>query len=195
VTRVSDPLDLRASDADRERTIAHLRAASGEGRLTFEELADRVERADGARTAGELAELTADLPEPSRPLSPAAAEPRQRSRWVVAIMSGADRRGRWRPDRRTNVVAVMGGADIDLREAVIDQPEVEINAVTVMGGIDVIVPEDVDVEVTGFALMGGNSSPRDAGPRHPGAPVVHVRAFSLMGGVDVKRRGPRQKRT
>lgn len=106
-------------------------------------------------------------------------------------MSGAVRRGRWRPDRRTNVVAVMGGADIDLREAEIEAPEVEIVAVTVMGGIDVIVPEDVEVEVTGFALMGGNSSPRDTGPSHPGAPVVRVRAFSLMGGVDVRRRGPR----
>jgi hypothetical protein len=109
-------------------------------------------------------------------------------------MSGADRRGRWRPDSRTNVVAVMGGAGIDLREAVIDAPEIEILAVSVMGGIDVIVPEDVDVEVSGFALMGGNSSPRDAGPGHPGAPVVHVRAFSLMGAVDVKRRGPRERR-
>ena len=189
---MSDPLELRASDADRERAIAHLRSASGEGRLTFEELSERVERADAARTAGELAELTADLPAPTRVVD--APAQRKRSRWVVAIMSGADRRGRWRPDRRTNVVAIKGGADLDLREAVIDQPEVQILAVTLMGGIDVIVPEDVDVEVTGFAIMGGNSSPKEAGPGHPGAPLVHVRAFSLMGGVDVKRRGPRTKR-
>lgn len=76
----SDPLELRASDADRERTIARLRAASGEGRLTFEELAERVERAEAARTGGELVELTADLPEPRRAV--AAPEPRTRSRWV-----------------------------------------------------------------------------------------------------------------
>ena len=55
-------LDLRVSDADRERTAARLRDAAGEGRLDVAELDERLERAYAARTRGELAELTADLP-------------------------------------------------------------------------------------------------------------------------------------
>jgi Domain of unknown function (DUF1707)/Cell wall-active antibiotics response 4TMS YvqF len=185
---MGDSPELRVSDADREATVAILREAGGEGRLTFEELAERVERADAARTASELEALTADLAA-SRPRPPAA--PRKEKRWVVAVMGGAERKGRWRPAARMNVVAIMGGAAIDLRDAEIDAPEIEITAVTVMGGIEIIVPEGVEVDLNDFALMGGNSGPKDA-PVPPGAPVVRVRAYSLMGGVAVSRKKPRR---
>jgi hypothetical protein len=43
------------------------------------------------------------------------------------------------------------------------------------------------VELTGFAVMGGNDLRlQDAAPPQPGAPVVRVHAYSLMGGTDVK---------
>lgn len=183
--RVSERPELRVSDADREATVALLREAGGEGRLTFEELADRVERADAARTAAELEALTADLARRRPP-----AQPPKEKRWVVAVMGGAERRGRWRPSTRMNVVAVMGGAAIDLRNAELDAPEIHITAVTVMGGIEVIVPEGVEVDISDFALMGGNSGPKDT-PVAPGAPIVRVRAYSLMGGVAVSRKRPR----
>ncbi len=59
---MSQPPELRVSDADREATVVRLREAGGEGRLTLEELAERVERADSARTRADLDALTADLP-------------------------------------------------------------------------------------------------------------------------------------
>jgi Domain of unknown function (DUF1707)/2TM domain len=62
--------ELRASDADRDRVAERLRAAAGEGRLTPEELEDRLERALSARTEGELGPLVADLPGPPRPRPP-----------------------------------------------------------------------------------------------------------------------------
>lgn len=54
--------DLRASDADRERTADELRRHAGDGRLDPQELDERLTRAYSARTSGELAELTRDLP-------------------------------------------------------------------------------------------------------------------------------------
>jgi hypothetical protein len=177
--------DLRVSDADREAAVARLREAGGEGRLTFEELAERVERADAARTASELESVTADLPA-ARP----GRSPRKERGWVVAVMGGAERKGRWRPARRTNVVTVMAGAALDLRHAEIEGAELEIIAVSVMGGIEVTVPEGVEVELSGFALMGGNSGPKDAAVPQ-GAPIVRVKAYSLMGGVGVTRKRPR----
>jgi hypothetical protein len=87
----------------------------------------------------------------------------------------------------------MGGAALDLRHAEIDGGEIVINAVSIMGGIEVVAPEGVDVELSGFALMGGNSGPKDAGPVPAGAPIVRVRAYSLMGGVGVSRK--RQRRS
>jgi hypothetical protein len=54
--------ELRASDADRERSVAALRHHAAAGRLSIDELDDRSERAYAATTLGELATLHADLP-------------------------------------------------------------------------------------------------------------------------------------
>ena len=56
--------ELRASDADRDRVAERLRSAAGEGRLSSDELEERLEAAFAARTDAELAPLTADLPAP-----------------------------------------------------------------------------------------------------------------------------------
>jgi hypothetical protein len=183
--RVSDQPELRVSDADREATVSRLRTAGGEGRLTLEELAERVERAEAARTRGELDALTVDLPAGAR--APVEHKPRG---WIVAVMGGAERKGRWVPARRTTVVTIMGGADLDLRDAQIADV-VTITAIAIMGGVDVIVPDGVAVEMSGFALMGANDTPRETAPPPPHAPVVRVRAFALMGGIDVKRKARR----
>ncbi len=78
------------------------------------------------------------------------------SSFVLGVMGSGDRRGRWRVPARMTVVNVMGGADLDLREAVLDGPEVEITVWSLMGGSDIVVPEGVHVELGGFAVMGGN---------------------------------------
>jgi hypothetical protein len=59
---VAGNLDLRASDADRERAATALREACAEGRLSVDELGDRLGVAYGARTLRELDALRADLP-------------------------------------------------------------------------------------------------------------------------------------
>jgi hypothetical protein len=190
---VSEHPELRVSDAEREATVVRLREAGGEGRLTLEELAERVERADAARTRGDLDALTADLPASTMPTTVLPDTPRKERRWIVAIMGGEQRKGRWRPSRRTNAIAVMGGVDIDLREAELADGA-EILAIPVMGAVTVTVPDGVSVEMSGFALMGGNSGPDDKVLPLPNSPIVRVRAFSLMGGVVVERKKPRRRR-
>lgn len=56
---------MRISDSDRDRVAAQLRDYYAEGRLTSEELDERVTAALSAKTAGDLRRLTADLPNPS----------------------------------------------------------------------------------------------------------------------------------
>ena len=70
-----DPPDVRASDAERERTAGRLRRAATEGRLSVEELDERSARAYAARTRGELAELLADLPGAATVVRPAPPPP------------------------------------------------------------------------------------------------------------------------
>jgi hypothetical protein len=179
-----------ASDAERERVALVLRDAAAEGRLTLEELSDRVAAVYSSRTSTELDALTGDLPKLATVT--ALPERRSRTRWVVAVMSGATRRGRWRAGERCVSVAVMGGCQLDLRDAEITGPRLTIDAVAVMGGVTIIVPEGIEVEVSGLSLMGGKDVRVADVPARPGTPVIRVRALSVMGGVAVKSKPPRR---
>jgi hypothetical protein len=197
----ADRRHLRVSDADREQTADLLRQAAGDGRITFDELDQRLEAAYAARTYGDLTEVTADLPAageqaPGQPAGlpgtapgrfPAArigGEPG--SGMSVAILGGVDRGGTWVVPPRHSVVAVLGGVQLDLRQARFSQREVTIDVFTLMGGVDIMVGEDVDVDVSGFGIMGGFDH-RATGPGLPGAPRVRVVGLALMGGVNVRR--------
>jgi hypothetical protein len=182
--------DLRASDADREHVAEVLRHAAGEGRLTVDELDERIDRAFTARTQGELAELTTDLPAathaaaaPALPVKPGEGG----RRWLVSIMSGHDRRGHWRLGERLTNVNIMGGSDLDLNDAELSARETTIRVISIMGGADIRVPEGLDVRVSEFAFMGGNDVKLGSERPAPGGPVLHLKLFSLMGGTDVKR--------
>jgi hypothetical protein len=195
-------LELRASDTDRERVADQLREAAGHGRLTMDELDERLERAYAAKTYAELEPLTRDLPASgtAMPLpAPASATGSGMARiggtpgskrWSIAVMSGSTRRGRWVVPRRYNAFAFWGGVVIDLRDASFAERETVIRASAVMGGVEIIAPEDVDVHVEGFGLMGGyddvTSSQLDAPP--PGAPIVRVTGIAFWAGVSVRRK-------
>jgi class 3 adenylate cyclase len=183
----ASPLVL-ASDAERDRVALVLRDAAGEGRLTLEELSERLGWVYESRTSTELEVITRDLPEHA---AASGAPQRKRRRWVVAVMSGARRKGRWRPDERCVALAVMGGCKLDLRDAEIQGERLDITAVSIMGGVKIVVPEGIEVDVGGVSIMGGKHvKVRDLPPR-PGTPVIHVRVLSLMGGVEVASRPSR----
>ncbi|ROP52925.1 DUF1707 domain-containing protein [Streptomyces sp. PanSC9] len=202
--------DLRASDADRERVAEVLRDALAEGRLDMEEFEERLEAAYKARTYGELTPLTRDLPAAGAavpaPVSFAKA-PAEQGGWAgrivggggtstggFAVMSGFERKGRWTMPRRFNAFVLMGGGEIDLREADFADREVEINVVAVMGGVQVVVPPGVEVVVRGVGVMGAFEHPRDDGPPEPGAPRVVIGGFAFWGGVGVERKVTRAER-
>jgi class 3 adenylate cyclase len=180
------------ADADRDRTVVLLREHVVDGRLTLDEFSERVGLALQARTRGELNVAMSDLPTVAAPQEEAGR--RRARRWFVAFMSGSSAKGRWRLSGKTTAVAVMGGCDMDLRYAEIDGPEVVITAFAFWGGINIIVPEGIDVELEGISIMGGrNLRLRDV-PIVPGSPRIRVRGFAIMGGIDVKSRGPRKGR-
>ncbi|KOX13575.1 DUF1707 domain-containing protein [Nocardiopsis sp. NRRL B-16309] len=207
-----EPSRMRASDADRDSVAHRLREALAEGRLTPDEHSERLDAVYGAKTLGELVPLTEDLPAPDSGRSPSPlpgdfhsprpvygsgrvvdAEPT--STVAVAVMGGADRSGGWVVPANFFAGAVMGGVELDLREARFTQRECTIWAGTVMGGIDITVPDDVQVRVHGLPVMGGfGSTGALPSVMDPQAPIVHVRGLAVMGGVDVKyRRRKHQK--
>jgi Domain of unknown function (DUF1707)/Cell wall-active antibiotics response 4TMS YvqF len=191
--------EQRISDADRGRVIDVLKTSCSEGRLSLDEFSERVGAIWAAQTVSQLSIVLADLPHPFGPdltgvvaapgpgLSPApSAAPA--TRWTVAVMSGSRRRGRWRLRHQTNAIAIMGGCELDLRRAEVEGPEIIINALAFMGGIDIIVPEGIEVELSGIGLMGGKEARIADVPILPGSPIVRVRALALMGEVTVRSR-------
>ena len=178
---MSDPPAIRVSDAERDRTVGILRDHAAAGRLTLEEFADRAGRALEARTADELQPLTRDLP------ASEAAPVRKQRRWHVMPIGGIQRRGRWRVPDRLTMVGVIGGADLDLTGAELTGDEATIDAFWAIGGIELTVPDGIDVEVSGFTLIGGVD---DQGRRQllPGSPRIRVRQFGLIGGLSIRRR-------
>jgi Domain of unknown function (DUF1707)/Cell wall-active antibiotics response 4TMS YvqF len=179
---VSDELDVRVSDAERERVALSLREHCAAGRLTLEELSTRLDEAYRARTGAELEAALRELP-----AQPATRSRRSPKHFSIAIFSGVERKGRWRVPRRSFSLSLFGGTDLDLRHAEIDAETVTIFVVAIFGGTDLYVPEGVDLDVGGFALFGGLDEHGGDAPAPVGAPLVRVRALALFGGADVWR--------
>jgi Domain of unknown function (DUF1707)/Cell wall-active antibiotics response 4TMS YvqF len=182
---------LRVSDAERDVVLRTLGDNAAVGRLTLDELEDRSGRALTARTRGDLATLTSDLPAQGLP-SPAPSR-KTPVRWMVAIMGGSHRRGRFRAVGRINAVAIMGGDEIDLRGAEIEGGELTVNLYTFMGGANIYVPDSVDLEVRGFSFMGGHEEIGSERPPRPGAPSIRIRVYNLMGGASIYRLPPQAR--
>ncbi len=176
--------------------------------ITVEEFEQRVDVAHRTQDPAELARLTADLPALQATTQPplpeadrlilrgaqALAGAVRESQTLIAIMGGVERRGLWTPARRTAVIAFMGGAELDFRDARFAPGVTEIFIFTMMGGVELIVPPDLPVDTSGIAIMGGFEH-RDQHTQHiPAAgadrPMLRVRGFALMGGVDVQVRLP-----
>ncbi|MFD0684652.1 DUF1707 SHOCT-like domain-containing protein [Actinomadura fibrosa] len=191
--------EMRASDGDRERVAQVLRDAAGEGRLTLDELDQRLDAVYAAKTYADLEPITRDLPVPATAADPTApravrygpAPDAPSWTWGVAIMSAFKRTGVWNVPRRFTAFAFWGGGKIDLRDARFAEGEVRIRALAVMGGVEIIVPDDIAVHVTGIGIMGGFDHGA-SGPGVPGAPRVVVSGLAFWGGVDVKRKGRRK---
>jgi hypothetical protein len=178
---------LRISDAERERAVRLLGEHHAVGRLTYEEFVERMDRAYEARTHEQLDGLTADLP-----ATPAPQARPQKRRWLVSVLGGNERAEDVAQDE-TVILDVMGGSDLDLRGASFPAGEATVTAIAIMGGSTIWVPEGARVELSGFALMGGNSNrvPKAAAAS---GPLVRVKAWSLMGGVDVRSGSRRSER-
>lgn len=181
------PTPMLASDAERERSVALLRDAVGEGRLTLEEFTERVGLAQAARTDQELAGLARDLPaDPATSAPPAAASEVHR-----AFCSHVIRTGPWSLPAHSSWRSIFGTIDLDLRQARLAGAETVLEVFNLFGTVTLIVPEGVEVVVRGGGLFASQKIesperlPIAGGPRltidarGPGG-TLHVRTRSTL---------------
>jgi len=104
---------------------------------------------------------------------------------AVAVMSGVKRRSSSRDFRGGDLIAVMGGAVVDLRGAAIASGEAQLEVFAMWGGIEIFVPEGWAVEVRVFPFMGGVEDKTER-PTAEVPPRLVVRGLVIMGGVEIK---------
>ena len=117
--------------------------------------------------------------------------PMSGKRRLLALMGGVSRRGPWSPSDSSRVYAVMGGVELDFREAELPPGVTDIKVRVFMGHVEIIVPPEVDIEADGLALMGGFGEYSQTGDlTNPDRPILRITGFSVMGGVSIDTRLP-----
>ena len=108
----------------------------------------------------------------------------------TAVMADCTRRGAWLVPEHHTVFSMMGSVTLDLREATFAAREVTITANAIMAGVDIVVNPYTRVVVHGAGVMGEFKEARSkvAAELAADSPVVHVRGFALMAGVNVRRK-------
>jgi hypothetical protein len=183
--------ELRASHGDRDRVVELLRVAAGDGRLTAEELDERLEVALTARTYGELAALTTDLPAVP---GFAADAPAMKPKDVVHIdcRSGNVRRnGRWMVPQRMQVQVTSGNVTLDFTEAVLSQPSLQIDAEVRSGNLTLVTKPGIVVDADDVAIRSGNVKVRE--PWAGRLPVtLRIDVSGKVGSGNITARPPRR---
>lgn len=192
---MSDPIPQPVPlEQTRERVVAQLIEHFAVENLDDRGLEERLTQAYQLTTPAELQALVADLPVvqvavPAGAVStaPARTDYVSERQVVAALMGGAERKGVWTPPQELWVVAVMGGAELDFRQARFGPGVTEVNCFVLMGGVEIVVPPGVQVELNGLAIMGGFGQTGSAAPETDrDAPVLRIGGFAMMGGVDVQ---------
>jgi hypothetical protein len=153
--REVEPSELRASHEDRDRVVELLRVSAGDGRLTAEELDERLELAMTARTYGELAKLVVDLPAAGS----VPSVPAPRAKDVVRIDCGsghARRDGPWVVPQRIEARVRSGSLKLDFTHAVITQPSLQLDAEVRSGHLILITKPGIVVDTDDVTVRSGH---------------------------------------
>lgn len=181
-TDASPPADgVPAQPIDRSGAIALLTRHATGGELTLDEYAETAAAIEAATDPEQLQQATARIAhEPPTPVPTPG-------RTLVGVFGGTDQRGRWRLPRRLRILAVFGGVSADLGSAQVEAPISTITVFAALGGVSLTAPPGVSVQLSGASLLGGKADKRPVGPPLPGSPLIHVRAYTLLGGVSIER--------
>jgi hypothetical protein len=190
-----DDPHARASDEERGRAARLVQGAMGDGRLTPVQGEERLAGIAAAEHRDELRAFTEDLEASPPPhgedgTGPPPATGAEAPTSSVSLLRATVRRGEWAPGPEHTVLAFMGGAQLDFRDARLDPRGTTVRVFAIMGGVVIIVGPDVEVRCDGRGAMGGFadlSGPPTTPSPFP-APPLHVTGAAIWGGVEIRRR-------
>ena len=186
--------ELRASHTDRDRVVEMLRVAAGDGRLTAEELDERLEAALTARTYSELAVLTTDLPAAPTGASASLATPEAKDLVKIDCGSGSAKRdGHWVVPQRIDVRVTSGSVKLDLTKAVISYPVLTLDADVKSGSLTLVTRPGVIVDADDVTVRSGSVKVKThRGRDAAAAPVLRVQVAGKVTSGSLTARPPRR---
>ncbi|WP_337796846.1 DUF1707 SHOCT-like domain-containing protein [Kribbella sandramycini] len=195
---VDPALRRRVSDLEREQVADVLREAAGEGRLSYDELDERLETLYASKTYGELITLTADLPNglaaPDPAPQPGADVVLLTGPVINAFLGDAKRQGNWQAPQRQEVNAVLGDITLDYTEATLPFDDIYVDVKSILADVKIRVPADAVVLIDSNPILGNvseQSAPLAAAPAPNAHPkTFHIRGTAILGDIKIKR-GPR----
>jgi DUF1707 SHOCT-like domain len=182
--------ELRASHEDRDRVVEMLRVSAGDGRLTAEELDERLELAMTARTYGELAGLVADLPAAGSVAGPPAPRVKDVIRFDCSS-AHAKRDGRWVVPQRIEARVRSGQLKLDFTQAVITRPSLQLDADVRSGHIILVTMPGIVVDTDDVAVRSGQVKVR-APWGHDVPEVLRIEVTGKVGSGHMVARPPRR---
>jgi hypothetical protein len=188
---VAVPGELRASHEDRDRVVEVLRVAAGDGRLTAEELDERLELALTARTYQQLDALTKDLP-----AAPGLGGPPPKPKELVRIechSSAIKREGPWVVPERMEVRVTSGSVILDFTQAVITSPSLLIAAEVGSGSLILITKPGIVVDADEVSVHSGVVKVRPPSD-HPVPDILRVQVSGKVASGHITARPPRGRR-
>lgn len=102
-----------------------------------------------------------------------------------SFFSGSDMTSRSNPLKGGSVTAIFGGAEIDLRDAVIVDEQITLELTSFFGGISLRVPSDINVHVSGIPIFGGWEDKTRSKSNATLAPTIVIKCVTIFGGVEI----------
>jgi len=183
----------------RKDTIKLLEYNYAHGFIDLSDFEKRLESAVHAISAADLSLITDNLEEIPLQADEAAGSfvntgVIREDETYTGILSGIKRKGKWKPARNNRVFVFLGGIDLDFSEAELAPGVTDFEFFCVLGGIDLIVPEGINVDLSGVPVLGGLEN-KLSGEHYPGQPTIKIHGMIFLGGVEIKPPKKRKKRS
>ncbi|MEI5098774.1 DUF1707 domain-containing protein [Streptomyces sp. PmtG] len=179
---MAQDMSSRISDKDRDTAIERLQEAFAEGIVTRQEMDERLQLALTAQTQGDLVPVTDSLPEKKE------EEDTGTTVTVKAMGGRVKRKSRWRVPRFFTVDSEFAKVDLDLSEAIIDYPVIDIELRLRHGWAHIILPRNATVEYE--ELSAGWKQPvyKPAPSGTPGGPHIRISGSMNYGRLKIRHR-------
>lgn len=194
-TSESGALARRVTATEREHAVTRLTTAFTEDAIAVGEFERRVAEVYRAESAEALQEVTRDLPAPSpaeggtlpAPVERSTALARPPRQQVRCVLSSVERRLQGPVPEHLHLRSIAGSLEVDLRRAEFPAGVTEIHVDAVLANIEIELPDHVDVEDEGSALLGNFSVRGRSRPgRGGGTAVVRIVGRAVLSNVEVE---------